>query len=623
MLIPYNTNLLCIESDSLKTKIDINRLGYELSTYLDDNRKFLAVGLWKPAWSRHFLKGSAWGVPIQRFELLAQLILNNFLMASIVLFRKEAVQLYGIEDRDNDNIDTHMLWLRLAADDRLSILNWNDFAEFDEIPNPPIKCTEKRLFFLDHLLDNYQDGINIIHRSLCLYPFDNELWMWYEKTIITDNQHLVGETLRKDHQLLKALRSDYNQLDIINEIAREYESENKEVNAYFSRLLSLSINPAQSEIYRLAKRVLQNQYIATPDIQFQSVLQSDIGISVIIATYNRPFTLKVAIKSVLDQTYQNFEILVIDDGSDPAARSIVENFKSNKIRYFYKPNGGHSSAINMGLSLAKGKYISYLDDDDIYYKDHLETLITLAEDKQLDFICSRCRWSQGYWLNDEWIEICDLTPVDNNDRVEYLSKGCSIANLTVLHRREILSQVGYFYETFCCGSDWEFWHRCSQRIKIEMNGEITGEYRVPMVSLPIYRPALARFSIKILEVYMGSEMGLAIMAISAAHLKKIKDWDYFIDPLLNKQLAIRYDQFIELSRLALEIKSPNTKKLVKALSNSDPLAFLQSIFKDGNLFTIISRFVRTPLTAWKRPFYFIIRERSYMFSKIKSFLGLN
>lgn len=96
--------------------------------------------------------------------------------------------------------------------------------------------------------------------------------------------------------------------------------------------------------------------------------------SIIINTYNRPTFLINAINSVLNQTFTDFELIIVNDGST-ADYSIVENLISGnqKVKYFKKSNEERSIARNFGIIKSRGEYICFLDDDDVYYPNHLET----------------------------------------------------------------------------------------------------------------------------------------------------------------------------------------------------------------------------------------------------------
>src|SRR6185295_4472891 len=89
-------------------------------------------------------------------------------------------------------------------------------------------------------------------------------------------------------------------------------------------------------------------------------------VSVIIPTYNRQEFVGVSIASALAQTYPNFEAIVVDDGSTDATRAEVSRFTDPRVRYYYKANGGLSSARNFGLDQSAGEFIAFLDSDDLW-----------------------------------------------------------------------------------------------------------------------------------------------------------------------------------------------------------------------------------------------------------------
>jgi len=103
-------------------------------------------------------------------------------------------------------------------------------------------------------------------------------------------------------------------------------------------------------------------------------------VSVIIPTYNREQLLKRAIQSVLNQTFRDFEIIVVDDGSTDNTKEIIDSFTSDKIKYIYESNsGGAARPKNTGIKNAQGKYIAVLDSDDEWLPQKLEKQIELLE----------------------------------------------------------------------------------------------------------------------------------------------------------------------------------------------------------------------------------------------------
>ena len=97
--------------------------------------------------------------------------------------------------------------------------------------------------------------------------------------------------------------------------------------------------------------------------------------------------IKEAIQSVLNQTFQDFELIIINDHGPKEIQNVVESFQSNKIQYFrLDQRVGPGAARNLGVLKARGKYLAYLDDDDVYYPHHLETLVGLLKESQFVFL---------------------------------------------------------------------------------------------------------------------------------------------------------------------------------------------------------------------------------------------
>lgn len=102
-------------------------------------------------------------------------------------------------------------------------------------------------------------------------------------------------------------------------------------------------------------------------------------VSVIIPTYNRAALLREAIQSVLDQTFADFEIIVVDDGSRDETVSVVAGMGDSRVRYVYQVNAGRAAARNHGLSLAQGEFVAFLDDDDMFLPNKLTDQVAELE----------------------------------------------------------------------------------------------------------------------------------------------------------------------------------------------------------------------------------------------------
>ncbi len=110
-------------------------------------------------------------------------------------------------------------------------------------------------------------------------------------------------------------------------------------------------------------------------------------VSVIIPTYNRESFIERSINSVLNQTYKDMEVLVVDDGSTDNTRDVVAKILDTRVRYFYKENGGVSSARNFGFENSKGVYISFLDSDDLFLPEKIGFQVDALEKNRDYDIC--------------------------------------------------------------------------------------------------------------------------------------------------------------------------------------------------------------------------------------------
>lgn len=189
--------------------------------------------------------------------------------------------------------------------------------------------------------------------------------------------------------------------------------------------------------------------------------------SVIIPTYNRAAFIRRAIGSVLNQTFQDFEIIVVDDGSTDDTESVVAAIQDKRLRYFRKENAERSAARNFGVRKANGRYINFLDSDDTFYPYHLETAYEFLTRNPVEVFHLR------FDIKDTNGRLHRaVRQVDSINRKivfgNYL--GCS----PVFARREVLVE-NPFNEDRALSSleDWELWLRLCARFAF---------HQVPMIT---------------------------------------------------------------------------------------------------------------------------------------------
>lgn len=130
-------------------------------------------------------------------------------------------------------------------------------------------------------------------------------------------------------------------------------------------------------------------------------------ISVIIPVYNVEKYLVRCVDSILAQTYQNLEVILVNDGSKDGSGSICDEFaqKDSRVRVIHKANGGLSSARNAGMDAAKGEYISFIDSDDWIEEDSYERLLGLMEKYQVQLVCGG-NWDVDGGTGEKTLGVC-------------------------------------------------------------------------------------------------------------------------------------------------------------------------------------------------------------------------
>ena len=192
---------------------------------------------------------------------------------------------------------------------------------------------------------------------------------------------------------------------------------------------------------------------------------SNYKISIIVPTYNRDSFLERTILSVQNQTINDWELLIIDDGSTDKTREIVENFikKDKRIKYFYQENsGGPASPKNIGLANATGKYVAFLDSDDEWFPQKLEKQIKIFEssnNKELGIVTCFLYIKED--KTEKVISKCN-TFYRGNVTEKLVKSNFPITSSCIMTKLSILKEAGNFDNEFKVSDDWDMWLRISE-----------------------------------------------------------------------------------------------------------------------------------------------------------------
>lgn len=199
-------------------------------------------------------------------------------------------------------------------------------------------------------------------------------------------------------------------------------------------------------------------------------------VSIIMPLYNGEKFIEITLESVLKQTYKNWELLITNDGSKDSSPNIVEKYieKDKRIKLFNQVNKGSAAARNNSLKEAKGKYIVFLDSDDIWEDNFLEKQIKFLKEKNASLVFSSYKR-----INEDGKEI--LAPFIVPEKVDYkdLLKTCSLTCLTSIYDREKTGIIYFNEELKSLRDDYVMWLTMLKKIDFAYgNKEILASYRI-------------------------------------------------------------------------------------------------------------------------------------------------
>lgn len=225
-------------------------------------------------------------------------------------------------------------------------------------------------------------------------------------------------------------------------------------------------------------------------------------VSVIIPTYNHARFVGDAILSVLQQDYDNFEVIVVDDGSGDNTREVIKKFEG-RVEYIYQKNAGLSAARNTGIRASKGVLIGVLDADDMYEPKYLSTLVgTLISHPDADGVYC------GYRFVDE--ENNHLPQIENRqvpsgELYNSLINGNFFVPESILLHRYVYDKVGLFDEGLRACEDWDVWLRTARRFRIIGRSDILTRHRVLAGSMSTDPLRMLTARLHVLKKHVGDE----------------------------------------------------------------------------------------------------------------------
>ena len=186
-------------------------------------------------------------------------------------------------------------------------------------------------------------------------------------------------------------------------------------------------------------------------------------VSVIIPTYNRDWCLERSVQSVLNQTFKDFELIVVDDGSTDSTQEKLKGYSQITLLSL-KNNSGVSSSRNMGLNIARGKYVSFLDSDDSWKPNKLEEQWQSMEQHPSAQAC----YTDEIWIRrGKRVNPKKKHKKYSGDIFRHCLPLCIISPSSVMLRASIFEEIGFFDEDMLVCEDYDFWLRLTSRYQVK------------------------------------------------------------------------------------------------------------------------------------------------------------
>lgn len=271
-------------------------------------------------------------------------------------------------------------------------------------------------------------------------------------------------------------------------------------------------------------------------------------VSLIIPAFNRSGLIGETLDSVLEQHYENWECIIVDDGSTDDTRKVLDQYikKDTRIRYVSRPSGvpkGAAACRNIGIAMSKGEYVQFLDSDDLISPEKISAQVERMENDK-GFSITTCRWGR-FRDNMKDAELYDDFPsyADFNDPADFLNSLPRSLNFFPIHsyliKRQVINKAGYWNEYLSFNEDAEFITRViANSQKIGFSGKALALYRLALgenVSeyTDIEKVKDGLISWKLIELYLkvrfGKEASLFLKKGKGEFYLKIKGFPEIIE----------------------------------------------------------------------------------------------
>ena len=278
--------------------------------------------------------------------------------------------------------------------------------------------------------------------------------------------------------------------------------------------------------------------------------------------YNCQLYIREAVDSILNQTETNFEFLILDDASTDQTVSIIKSYTDSRIKLIVKPqNSGLSNSLNLGLQLAKGKYIARMDGDDISHPERFSKQITFLEANPAVVLC-------GSWFTLIGSERIVKVPAQHDEIKLAFLKGNSIAHSSVMIRKQSLDAFTVVYNVSKePAEDYDLWVRLMLKGKLHNLQEVLLDYRIH--GEQVTKRQISVQKNRVLEIKNS--------VFNFLELDLAREEQSVLTKILNNGEGISYADFDIFKKLQIKLLDSNTRNFFEPVGFKKEILDLEKI----------------------------------------------
>jgi glycosyltransferase involved in cell wall biosynthesis len=309
-------------------------------------------------------------------------------------------------------------------------------------------------------------------------------------------------------------------------------------------------------------------------------------VSIIIPTYNREEYIVDAIESLLSQTFRDFEIIVIDDGSTDNTKQVLSKY-GDKIRYIYQVNSERAVARNKGIEASKGEYIAFLDSDDLCMSNRLVEQVNVLDSKPDVGLV---------YANAIYVDYAKNIVIDKTAYIQrpsgfifrYIVLAKDIFSPSqVLVRRSCFNKVGYFDHSTIPAEDWDMWLRIAKVYKVEHIPRPLVKYRLhSRESIGRQAESTLKAKLKVSQKHLSREL-IPVLLDNSKELYLIRE--KAIDNIINEAVDGVYQLYVSGNMI-------QTRKVIGLMISAKPFLITDKLVMS----VFFKSFLGQSLVNWLR-----------------------